>query len=117
MAAKPWWLYVVRTRDDALYTGIAVDVAARVARHAAGRGAKALRGRLPLALVLACTVGARGAALRLEARVKRLPKAAKEDLLAAGVPDAWLRAARRAAAAAVRRKKHHALATVVRTRA
>lgn len=93
-----WSLYVVRTRDGALYTGIALDVAARVARHAAGQGAKALRGRGPLHLAFAAVVGARGAALRLEARVKRLPKAAKERLVAAGLPAGWLRAARAAAA-------------------
>ncbi len=93
-AASPWWLYLVRTRTGSLYTGIALDVQARFAAHAAGAGAKALRGRGPLQLVFSTRVGARGAALRLEARVKRLPKAAKELLPSAGLPKGWVRAAR-----------------------
>ena len=91
-----WSLYLVRTRDGALYTGITVDVTERVAAHAAGRGAKALRGRGPLVLVFALLVGARAVALRLEARVKRLAKADKERLVAAGLPRGWLGVARRA---------------------
>ena len=33
-----WFVYLVRCRDGLLYTGIAVDVLARVAAHNAGRG-------------------------------------------------------------------------------
>lgn len=90
---RRWSLYLVRTRDGALYTGIALDVGARLAQHETGRGAKALRGRGPLRLEFATVVGARGAALRLEARVKRLPKTAKERIVAAGLPRGWRRAA------------------------
>jgi putative endonuclease len=89
-----WSLYLVRTRDGALYTGIALDVTARLAAHVAGDGAKALRGRGPLQLAFTALVGARGAALRLEARIKRLPKTAKERLVAAGLPRGWLATAR-----------------------
>ncbi len=92
-----WSLYLVRTRDGALYTGIAVDVGVRVAAHAAGVGAKALRGRGPLQLAFTRVVGSCGAALRLEARVKRLRKPAKERLVATGLPRDWLAAARSAA--------------------
>jgi putative endonuclease len=79
--APLWSVYLVRTADGALYTGIAVDVAQRVARHRAGLGAKALRGRGSLELVFATRVGDRGRALRLEARWKRLRKAEKERLV------------------------------------
>lgn len=84
----------MRTRDDALYTGIALDVAARLAMHAAGHGAKALRGRGPLQLAFQVPVGGRGPAQRLEARIKRLPKLLKERLVVDGLPKGWLRAAR-----------------------
>ena len=30
MSATDWWGYVVRCRDGSLYTGVAIDVAARV---------------------------------------------------------------------------------------
>jgi putative endonuclease len=77
-----WHVYVLRLPNGALYTGIALDVAARIAAHAAGAGAKSLRGRTPLRLVLAAPVGPRGLALRVEARIKRLRKADKERLVA-----------------------------------
>ena len=85
-AAECWSLYVVRRSDGALYTGIATDVTRRLAEHAGegGRGAKALRGRGPLTLELSHAVGDRSTAQRLEARIKRLSKARKEHLLAAG---------------------------------
>jgi putative endonuclease len=79
---EPWFVYVVRTANGALYTGIALDVAARLAAHGAGQGAKALRGRGPLRLVFATPAGARGPAQRLEARIKQLAKAGKERFVA-----------------------------------
>src|SRR5882672_1093711 len=79
-----WSVYVVRCRDGALYTGIATDVRRRIAEHvqAGGKGAKSLRGRGPLRLVLQRVIGPRGLALRVESRVKKLPKARKEKLIA-----------------------------------
>jgi len=84
--APEWSVYVLRCRDGALYTGIATDVARRLEQHAGdeGRGAKALRGRGPLELVLTHVIGERGPAQRVEARIKRLTKARKERLLADG---------------------------------
>lgn len=77
-----WHLYVIETAGGALYTGITTDVARRLAEHAGGRGAKALRGRGPLTLLHQEAVGSRGEALRLEAAVKRLSPAAKRTWLA-----------------------------------
>jgi putative endonuclease len=73
----------VRRRDGALYTGIAIDVRRRIAEHAGerGRGAKSLRGRGPLRLVFQRVIGPRGLALRVEGRIKKLPKARKEELI------------------------------------
>ncbi len=80
--ATAWHLYVVRTGSGALYTGIATDVARRLAEHAGGtRGAKALRARGPLTLVYAVALGERSLALRAEARFKRLTKPGKEALV------------------------------------
>lgn len=79
-----WFVYVIRCGDGTLYTGIATDVARRFAEHEAGgaRSARYLRGRGPLALILAHAVGDRARALRLEARIKRLSRRAKERLVA-----------------------------------
>lgn len=81
--AAVWFLYMLRCRDGTLYTGIATDVARRLAEHegAGPRGARYLRGRGPLQLALSLAVGPRGDALRLEHRVKRLGRAAKEELI------------------------------------
>lgn len=76
-----WFLYIVRCGDGSLYTGIAIDVARRLAAHSAGRGARYTRGRGPLALVAYRRCDSKSAALRLELAVKRLPRAEKESLL------------------------------------
>jgi len=77
-----WSLYLLRTRDGSLYTGIALDVEKRFDEHTAGiRGAKSLRGRGPLELVYRAEVGDRGLAQGLEHRVKRLVKTDKERLV------------------------------------
>ncbi|MCP3979633.1 MAG: GIY-YIG nuclease family protein [bacterium] len=78
----PWHVYIVRSMGGALYTGIAKDVAARIEQHEGGaRGAKSLRGQGPLRLVYRAEIGALGLALRVEHRVKRLPKKRKERLV------------------------------------
>jgi putative endonuclease len=79
---RSWKVYFVRRADGALYCGIAKDVAARFQAHQDGRGAKALRGRGPLELAFSRRVGDRARAQRVEAALKRLPKAQKERLAA-----------------------------------
>ncbi len=79
--AATWWLYLVRTRQGALYTGIATDVERRFEEHRSEAGAKYLRSKGPLELVYRCALGDRGLALRAELRVKKLSKAAKERLV------------------------------------
>ena len=77
-----WHLYIIRCGDGSLYTGIATDVSRRFAEHESGLGARYVRGRGPLELVLSRPVGGRSEALRLEQRVKRLPKRLKELIVA-----------------------------------
>lgn len=82
MPASEFSLYIVRCADGALYTGIATDVDKRLAEHASGgRGAKFLRGKGPLEIVFAQTVGDRSSALQLEYRVKRLTREQKLELV------------------------------------
>ncbi|HRG99249.1 MAG TPA: GIY-YIG nuclease family protein [Polyangiaceae bacterium] len=77
-----WSLYVLRCGDGSLYAGIALDVDARVAQHAAGTGARYTRGRGPLTVVGRVACADKGAALSLELRFKRLTRAQKLHLLA-----------------------------------
>jgi putative endonuclease len=73
-------VYIVRCADGTLYTGIALDVSARIAAHDAGRGARCTRGRGPLALCAVRRCRSKGEALRLELALKRLRRAEKERL-------------------------------------
>ena len=73
---------MVRCADASLYCGVAVDVAARIATHATGRGARYTRNRGPFEVVLVRRCKDRGAALRLEHAFKQLPRAAKLALVA-----------------------------------
>lgn len=83
MASSEFSLYILRCADGTLYTGIATDVHRRLAEHEAGvRGARYLRGRGPLELMLCRPVGDRATALRLEHRVKRFPRSKKLELIA-----------------------------------
>lgn len=76
-----WFLYLVRTADNALYTGITTDVERRFLEHQSGKGAKALRGKGELRLVFSAHVGDHSLALRLEYRIKQLTKRQKERLV------------------------------------
>ena len=80
-----WYLYMVRCRGGNLYTGIATDVERRLADHRADKGAKYLRGKGRLKLVLKKRIGTHGLALKIERRVKRLPKHKKERLVSTGI--------------------------------
>jgi putative endonuclease len=76
-------VYILRCADDSFYTGIALDVERRLREHRGGtRGAKYLRGRMPVELVFECAAGQRSDALRLEHRVKRMTRGEKEALIA-----------------------------------
>lgn len=76
----PWSVYLVRCADGSLYAGIAKDVAARVEKHNAGTGAKYTRSRRPVVLAYEKKMRSESAARKREARIKRLPKAEKENL-------------------------------------
>lgn len=77
-----WFIYLIRTADNRLYTGITTDVARRFCQHQEGKGAKALRGRGRLELAFSHEVGEHSLALRLEYRIKQLTKRQKERLVA-----------------------------------
>ena len=76
-----WFLYVIECADGSLYTGIALDPAARFALHAAGRGARYTRSHPPVRLVLVESHPDRSAALRAEHAFKQLTAAQKRKLV------------------------------------
>ena len=74
---KSWFLYLIECRDGSLYTGITVDVQARYAAHASGRGARYTRSHPPQRLLLTLPYPDRSAASKAEYALKQLSAAQK----------------------------------------
>ena len=77
-----WSVYLLRCADGTLYCGVTNDIDRRLVAHGRG-GVKYTLGRLPVKLAHLEPAGDRGAALRREAAVKRLPRREKLSLVAA----------------------------------
>ena len=77
-------VYLLRCADGTLYCGWTNDVERRLAAHRAGTGSRYTRSRLPVELAWSRPVGTRSEAMSEEARIKRLPRAEKEQLIARG---------------------------------
>jgi putative endonuclease len=75
------WVYLLRCRDESLYTGWTVDLERRLARHRPGTASRYTASRLPIELELAIPTADRATARHEEARIKRLPRPAKLALL------------------------------------
>ncbi|HXC46595.1 MAG TPA: GIY-YIG nuclease family protein [Solirubrobacteraceae bacterium] len=75
------WVYVLRCADGSLYTGWTNDLAKRLAKHLAGKASRYTASRLPVELVFAAPMADRRAAMREEARIKRLSRVQKLALI------------------------------------
>jgi len=71
---KSWVIYLLECKDGTLYTGITNDLEKRLASHNAGTGAKYTRGRRPVTLLEFKTVESQSEALKLEYKIKQLPR-------------------------------------------
>ena len=76
-ATPRWYVYLIECRDGNIYTGIAVDVAARYAAHARGKGARYTRSHPPKRLLAAIDYPDRSSALSAEYAVKQISAAEK----------------------------------------
>jgi putative endonuclease len=76
------YVYLLRCRDGSLYCGWTTNVERRLAAHRSGRGSRYTASRLPVELALAKPMADRSAALREEARIKRLTRSQKLALVA-----------------------------------
>lgn len=77
-----WSVYVLECADGSYYTGVTNDLSRRIEAHRAGTASKYTRGRRPVRLVCAMpSVPTRGAALRLEARMKAMTRLQKQALI------------------------------------
>jgi putative endonuclease len=75
------FVYLLRCADGSLYCGWTTDVERRLAEHRTGGASRYTRSRLPVELALTIEVGDRSEAMREEARIKRLPRATKLQMV------------------------------------
>jgi putative endonuclease len=86
MSASPhqptWYVYIVRCKDQSLYTGVTTDLARRLKEHNSSiGGARYTRSRQPVSITYAESAKDRSAACSREYQLKRLTRAAKEVLI------------------------------------
>jgi len=75
------FVYLVRCADGTLYAGWTTDLQKRVTVHNSGKGARYTRGRRPVQLVYWEEHDSRGAAMRCEAKLRRLSREQKLALI------------------------------------
>jgi putative endonuclease len=76
------FVYLLRCGDASLYCGWTFDLERRLEAHRAGRGARYTRSRLPLELAAVIELADAASARREEARIKRLTRSEKLELIA-----------------------------------
>lgn len=67
-----WFLYLIECNDGSIYTGITVNVDARYAAHASGKGARYTRSHPPRRLLAVVEYPDRSSASKAEYEMKRL---------------------------------------------
>lgn len=87
------WVYLLRCGDGTLYAGATKDLGRRLEQHRRGTASRYTRSRLPVELAWSRRVRSWSRALGEEHRLKRLRRAAKEELVraAGGVPPRQVR--------------------------
>ncbi len=80
-SSKPCYVYILKCKDDSLYTGWTNDLEGRVAAHNAGTGAKYTRMRLPVALAYSETFDSKSEAMKREWEIKKLSRVKKMELI------------------------------------
>ena len=76
-----WYIYLLRLKDNSLYTGITKDIENRIETHRSGKGSKYVRSRLPCKLVYKEKVKNKSLALKRELEIKSWRKSKKEKLV------------------------------------
>ncbi|WP_284217222.1 GIY-YIG nuclease family protein [Agaribacter marinus] len=82
-AARPWFIYLIKTVQDTLYCGVTTCIERRLKEHRnqSIKTAKALRGKAPLTLVYAASIDNKSDALKTEIWVKKQKRTQKLSLI------------------------------------
>lgn len=78
---KKNYTYIVECSDGTLYTGWTNDIEKRIKTHNEGKGAKYTRCRTPVKLVYLEESETKQQAMHKEAKIKRLSRQKKEQLI------------------------------------
>ena len=73
--------YILKCKDDSLYTGWTNDLKKRITSHNAGKGAKYTKARRPVELVYYEEFQTREEAMKREYAIKQLSRKEKEALI------------------------------------
>ena len=84
-----WFVYMVQCRDNSLYTGITNNLGKRLKAHNNKKGAKAVRGKLPVELVFQEEYDKKEMAGKRESEIKKLKRAEKLSLIKKGTVAQW----------------------------
>jgi putative endonuclease len=78
---QEWYFYILRCRDNSLYSGITNDLEARLKEHNRGSGAKYTHFRRPVILVYSEKYDSVSEARKREEQIKGWSKIKKENLI------------------------------------
>ncbi len=78
------YVYIVKCSDESLYTGITDNTERRVNEHNSKRGAKSLKGKLPVVLVYQEAYETKSEALKREYEIKTWKREKKLELIRSG---------------------------------
>ena len=78
-----YYIYIIRCKDNSLYTGITNNLERRIEEHInrTKRCAKYTKNHLDIKLEASCKTEDRKLASKLEYYIKHLPKSEKEDII------------------------------------
>lgn len=75
------FIYIIKCKDESLYTGWTNDLEARIQAHNEGRGAKYTKGRGPVELLYIEEFDTKEEAMKREFELKKLSKEKKLKLI------------------------------------
>jgi putative endonuclease len=75
------FVYILKCRDNSLYTGITNDPQKRFKEHVSGKGGRYTRSHKPIKMVYLEKTSNRSKAMKREARIKRMRRADKLALI------------------------------------
>lgn len=78
---QPWYVYLLQTENNKIYTGISPNVNTRIEKHANGKGALFTKLNKPLKVLAYKAFPSKREAAMVEAQIKKIPKQSKLALI------------------------------------